>query len=252
MGKTILNQQSTAVPRDVFPDDLRRGYPSIEESREKGAARAVQAVREYAEIAVLALVVALLFKTLIFQTYKIPSESMMPTLCPGDRILVCKCAYGVPVPFTDVFVPSFRTPSRGDVVVFRFPMDHRVYYIKRLVGMPGDTIEIRNKVLYVNGEVYDVAEAQFRDPLVMPGVVSRRDNYGPITIPPGAFFVMGDNRDNSTDSRFWGLVREHEIVGRTVMVLWSWDTEDGGLLGRPAHIRWDRIGTILAHRERDD
>ncbi|MBN1881381.1 MAG: signal peptidase I [Deltaproteobacteria bacterium] len=218
------------------------------ESRAKETTHAVHAVREFAEIIVLALIIVLVCKTLVFQTYRIPSESMVPTLYPGDQILVCKCSYGVPVPFTDVFIFGLREPSRGDVVVFKFPPDHRVHYIKRLVGMPGDTIEIKNKVLYVNGEVYDVAEAQYIDPLVMPGVVSRRDNYGPITIPPGAFFMMGDNRDNSNDSRFWGLVREHEIIGRTVMVYWCRDTGDGGFLGRPAHIRWDRIGTILVHR----
>lgn len=248
MEKTILHQQGTAVTRRVIPGETHREYPSIETYRSKKAVYAVRAVREFAEIIVLALILAVIFKALVFQIYKIPSESMMPTLRPGDRILVCKCAYGIPVPFTDVSVLGLREPSRGDVVVFRFPPDHRVHYIKRLVGLPGDTIEIRNKVLYVNGEVYDVAEAQCIDPVVMPGAVSRRDNYGPITVPSGAFFMMGDNRDNSNDSRFWGLVREHEIIGRTVMIYWSWDTADGGFPARFAHIRWDRIGTILVHR----
>lgn len=248
MEKAVLNQQSTAVTRNVFPDEIHQEYPSIEESRTKKAANAVHAVREFAEIIVLALIIMMVFKALIFQIYKIPSESMMPTLYPGDRILVCKCAYGIPVPFTDVSIPGLREPSRGDVVVFKFPPDHRVHYIKRLVGMPGDTIEIRNKVLYVNDEVYDVAEVQFIDPLVMPGAVSRRDNYGPITVPPNAFFMMGDNRDNSNDSRFWGLVRDNEIIGRTVMIYWSWDTKHGGFPDRFAHIRWDRIGTILVDR----
>ena len=245
--KAVLNQQGAAVTRNVFPDEAHRRHPSIEESQAKRSAHAVHTVREFAEIIVLALIIAAIFKALIFQIYKIPSESMTPTLRPGDRILVCKCAYGIPVPFSDVCILGFRKPSRGDVVVFRFPPDHRVHYIKRLVGMPGDTIEIRNKELYVNGEVYDVAEAQFIDPLVMPGAVSRRDNYGPITVPPNAYFMMGDNRDNSNDSRFWGLVREHEIIGRTVMIYWSWGTTDGGFPGRLAHIRWDRIGTILVH-----
>ena len=206
---------------------------------------AVSAVREFAEIIVLALFIALIFKTLVIQTYKIPSESMTPTLYPGDQILVSKCSYGIPIPFSDISVPGFRTPHRGDVVVFKFPLDHRVHYIKRLVGLPGDTIEIKNKVLYVNGEEYVVAEAQFIDPMVMPGAVSRRDNYGPITVPPGALFMMGDNRDNSNDSRFWGLVDEDELIGRTVMIYWSWDRNNDNFFATCSHIRWDRIGTIL-------
>ena len=245
--KAVLNKQSAAKTQNTFPDEIQPGNCSIEQSNVKKTTHTVHAVREFAEIIVLALIIAMFCKGLIFQIYKIPSESMMPTLFPGDRILVCKCSYGIPVPFTDVFIPGFRTPSRGDVVVFKFPPDHRIHYIKRLVGMPGDTIEIRNKVLYINGEVYDVTGVQFTDPLVMPGAVSRRDNYGPITVPPDAFFALGDNRDNSNDSRFWGLVREHEIIGRTVMIYWSWETTDGGFSGRLANIRWDRIGTILVH-----
>jgi signal peptidase I len=247
VGKAIINQQGVTATRKIFPDETLQDNPSVEASRAKGTEDTVHAVREFAEIIVLALIVALVFKTLLFQTYKIPSESMTPTLLPGDQILVCKCAYGFPVPFTDVFFLGYNEPSRGDVVVFKFPLDHRVHYIKRLVGMPGDIVEIRNKVVYINGEVYDVSETQFMDPVVMPGAVSRRDNYGPITLPPGAYFMMGDNRDNSSDSRFWGLVEDHEIIGRTVMIFWSWEIEDSGFLGRFAHIRWDRIGTILAY-----
>jgi signal peptidase I len=204
--------------------------------------------REYIEAIVFALILALIIKTFFIQAFKIPSGSMIPTLLRGDQILVTKFIYGTRVPFSDVKVLKVRQPRRGDIIVFEYPEDRGTHYIKRLIGLPGDTIEIKDKVVYVNGEKFVVASARFEDPDILPSAITVRDNFGPIVIPPHSYFMMGDNRDNSRDSRFWGFVDEAELVGNALMIYWSWDVTAGGIFERAKNIRWSRLGTILLHK----
>ena len=204
--------------------------------------------REYIEAIIFALILALIIKTFFVQAFKIPSGSMIPTLLKGDQILVTKFVYGTRVPLSDVKLLKVREPIRGDIVVFEYPEDRGIHYIKRLIGLPGDTVEIRDKVVYVNGDEFVVTSAQFEDPGVLPSSISVRDNFGPIVIPPHSYFMMGDNRDNSKDSRFWGVVDEVELVGNSLMIYWSWDISSGGIVDRIRNIRWTRLGMILLHK----
>jgi signal peptidase I len=163
-------------------------------------------LREYAEAILIALLLALFIRTFVVQAFKIPSGSMMNTLLIGDHILVNKFIYGVKNPFTGATWIPFKNPQRKDVVVFKYPVNPKQDYIKRVVGVPGDTIEIRDKKLYVNGELQNEEYAIYLDNRIIPGTVQKRDNMGPITVPEQSLFVMGDNRDNSYDSRFWNFV----------------------------------------------
>jgi signal peptidase I len=204
--------------------------------------------REYVEAIIFALVLALIIKAFVIQAFKIPSGSMIPTLLRGDQILVNKFIYGTRVPFSDVKLFPVREPKRGDIVVFEYPNDRRVHYIKRLIGLPGDKIEIRDKILYVNGERFEVESAQFEDSSIYPSIAGPRDNFGAITVPPDSYFMMGDNRDNSRDSRYWGYVKRSELVGNAVIIYWSWDISAGGIIDRIKNVRWSRLGDILLNR----
>jgi signal peptidase I len=201
--------------------------------------------REYVEAIVFALILALIIKAFVIQAFKIPSGSMVPTLLKGDQILVNKFIYGIRVPFSDVKLFPIRAPKRGDIVVFEYPNNRRVHYIKRLVGLPGDEIELKDKKLYINGERFEIESIQFEDTMIMPSVAGPRDNFDSITVPPNSFFMMGDNRDNSRDSRYWGFVDKSELVGNAVIIYWSWDIGAGGILQRIKNVRWDRLGSIL-------
>lgn len=195
-------------------------------------------LQEYIEAIILAIVIALFIRTFVIQAYKIPSGSMKPTLQIGDHILVSKFNYGVKVPFIRSTLIPFGTPKRGDIVVFIYPEDRSKDFIKRLIGLPGDTIQIRDKKILLNGQPYTDNHGVYVDNLVIPGSVQPRDNFGPVTVPEGSFFVMGDNRDESYDSRFWGMVSEKDILGKALVIYWSWNQEEHW-------VRFDRIGTIL-------
>ncbi|MBI5135891.1 MAG: signal peptidase I [Nitrospirae bacterium] len=200
--------------------------------------RSQSKLREYAEAIVIAVVLALFIRTYIVQAYKIPSGSMLETLQIGDHLLVNKFLYGVRIPFTDKRVLQMRPPQRGDVVVFKYPEDESKDFIKRVIGLPGDTIEVINKVVYLNGAPFQIPTEQHLDPLIYPAELQPRDNLGPVTVPPGSYFVMGDNRDHSLDSRFWGFVREEKILGKAVVIYWSWAQNTHG-------VRFDRIGDLI-------
>ncbi len=193
--------------------------------------------REYAEALIVALVLALFIRSFIVQAFKIPSGSMLPTLQIGDHILVNKFLYGlrVPYPFERVVV-QWGQPHQGDVIVFVYPKDRSKDFIKRVVAVGGDTVEIRHKQVYVNGIKFDLPQAAFADAnREIPGL---RDNYGPATVPPNKLFVMGDNRDRSHDSRFWGFVDLDEVKGKAFLIYWSWD-------GADRWVRWERIGSLI-------
>ena len=190
--------------------------------------------RENIEAILIAIVIALFIRTFIVQAFKIPSGSMLETLQIGDHILVNKFIYGVKIPFTDgrVLIPV-KDPMRGDIVVFKYPEDPSKDYIKRVVAVAGDTVSIVDKQLYVNDNaVTDQAYAMYSH------VPTLADNMMPVVVPENKLFVMGDNRDNSHDSRFWGFVDLSAVKGKAFMIYWSWDRERFG-------VRWNRIGDLL-------
>jgi len=194
---------------------------------------------EYAQAILIALFLALIIRTFVVQAFKIPSGSMIQTLLIGDHILVNKFAYGVRNPLTRELWVDGGAPGRGDVIVFVYPLDKEKDFIKRVVGTGGDTIEIIDKKVYVNGEMFpDPVGVQYTDPRILPASISPRDNMGPLTVPEGSLFVMGDNRDQSYDSRFWGVVPVKEIKGKAFVIYWSWNSDDF----RP---RFGRIGHLI-------
>lgn len=195
-------------------------------------------IREYAEAIIVALILALFIRTFVVQAFKIPSGSMIPTLLIGDHILVNKFSYGIKNPFNGTVWIPLGTPERKDVIVFKYPENPSQDFIKRVIGLPGDRIEIRDKEVYVNGEKFTVDNAVHRDPKIYPGPRPPRDNYGPVTVPPQSLFVMGDNRDNSHDSRFWGFVDFKEVKGKAFMLYWSWNKDEFS-------VRWQRIGDLI-------
>ncbi len=190
--------------------------------------------REYVEALLIALVLALVVRTFVVQAFKIPSESMLETLQVGDHLLVNKFMYGVKWPFTNSYAIEGADPERGDVVVFEYPKDPSIDYIKRIVGLPGDVVEVRNKQLFINGEALEESYIRHSQPHSIEPV---RDNFGPVTVPAGAYFVMGDNRDNSLDSRFWGFVEKSAIRGKAWRIYWSANGLDT--------IRWQRMGSAI-------
>ena len=190
--------------------------------------------REYGEALIVALILAMVIRTFVVQAFKIPSESMVKTLLVGDHLLASKFSYGIKIPFTHSYVYKGSDPVKGDIIIFEYPNDPSVDYIKRIIGAPGDTIEVRNKQLFRNGEPVKEGYIHFTEPDRIQPV---RDNFGPVTVPADKYFVMGDNRDNSMDSRFWGFVDRSAIRAKAWRIYWSW----GGL----GDIRWDRIGKAV-------
>lgn len=194
--------------------------------------------RENIEAIVIAIILALIIRTFVVQAFKIPSGSMKDTLLVGDHILVNKFIYGIKIPFTDIKIFDFRKPNRGEVIVFSYPKDESKDYIKRVIGVGGDKILIRNKKIYLNGKLYDDSYGVYRDHTIIPGHVQPRDNYGPQVVPKDYLFVMGDNRDRSADSRFWGFVHLNKVKGKAFIIYWSWS-------GFMRDIKWGRIGKLI-------
>jgi len=203
-------------------------------------------LREYVEAIIVAVLLALFVRTFVVQAFKIPSGSMLPTLQIGDHLLVTKFSYGVRLPITGTVLFSRPGPVRGDVVVFRFPRDRSLDYIKRVIGIGGDTIEIRDKLVFVNGQKIADPHAHYTSRDIMSAVGGPRDNFGPVKVPEGKIFLMGDNRDNSYDSRFWGFVDLPEVLGKALIIYWSWDVDKALFsLSRYTSIRWDRLGDFV-------
>ncbi|MDR9501373.1 MAG: signal peptidase I [Desulfurivibrionaceae bacterium] len=203
-------------------------------------------IREYVEAILIALLLALFIRTFIVQAFKIPSGSMLPTLQIGDHILVSKFSYALKNPFTNTALISFAEPERGDIIVFKYPVKEDIDYIKRVIGIAGDRLEIREKDVFVNGERFEVPQAMHLDSTIIPAEQSPRDNYGPVTVPADSVFVMGDNRDNSHDSRFWGFVNHKAIRGKAFIIYWSWDLRHPPFsLQRLQSIRWNRLADTL-------
>ena len=202
------------------------------EATQSGAAQSTEPairkkslVREYTESIVIALLLALVIRTYLVQAFKIPSGSMEDTLVIGDHLLVNKFIYGTKIPFTDSQVVKVRDPRRGDVIVFEYPEDPSKDFIKRVIGTPGDVVEGKDKKVYVNGRLYQNPNEIHKEKELVPKEMNPRDTFGPVTVPPNSYFVMGDNRDRSYDSRFWGFVSRDKIKGLAFIKYWSWDRE---------------------------
>jgi len=183
-------------------------------------------VRQYAEAFIIAIVLALVIRTVVVQAFKIPSGSMLPTLQIGDHILVNK------------FIYWFTDPQRGDIIVFKFPQDEGRDFIKRAIALPGEKVEVRGKQVYVNEKPLQEPYAAHLDRAIQESPFSPRDSFGPVVVPPGQLFMMGDNRDYSMDSRFWGFLDMKKIKGKAFIIYWSWDRDRF----RP---RWGRIGMLI-------
>lgn len=189
---------------------------------------------EYGEAIVLAIILALFIRTFIVQAFFIPSGSMLDTLQIGDRLLVNKFLYGIKIPFTDKYLVRFSDPQRGDIIVFRYPEDPSVDFIKRIVGVPGDVLFMKDNVLYRNGKPVDEPFVRHSEPGSNP--LARR-NFDAVVVPEDEYFVMGDNRDNSRDSRYWGFVKRSAIHGKAWRIYWS----SNGL----SNIRLSRMGRLV-------
>jgi signal peptidase I len=235
-----------------------------EAARAKAQARADEALREphvieYARSFFPVILIVLLLRSFLVEPFRIPSNSMMPTLLTGDFILVNKFTYGIRLPVLNKKIIEVGAPQRGDVIVFRFPKDPSIDYIKRVIGVPGDHVVYRDKVLYINDRRADQVilgvYAGVGSGSVMTGatqlvehlddvkhdiLTDSRKNFGDIDIivPPGQYFAMGDNRDNSNDSRFWGTVPEQNLVGKAFMIWMNFDSANSG-------VDWSRIGSQI-------
>ncbi|RJP38576.1 MAG: signal peptidase I [Desulfobacteraceae bacterium] len=217
---------------------MKRKNKDDKSEAEKQAAAPKSRLRENIEAIIIAVILALFIRTFIIQAFKIPSGSMLPTLQIGDHILVNKFIYGVKLPYLNTNLIPVGEPERDAIIVFRYPEEPDKDFIKRVIAVPGDVLEIRNKKVFVNHEPLEHPYAVYTDTHVIPAQVNPRDNLGPITVPPDSYFVMGDNRDNSYDSRFWGFVDASEIRGKAFIIYWSWDSNQFG-------VRWNRIGSLI-------
>lgn len=214
----------------------------------------------------MALVLFLIIRTFLLEAFQIPSGSMEHTLLAGDFLFVNKAVYGAQIPGTNARMPGFSTPRRGDVIVFAYPKDPTLSYVKRVIGAPGDTVEMRLGQVYLNGgaidepyvqrvdPLHDGFDSEFnwqRDYLVQASQEQRRryhptrDTWGPLRVPARKYFVLGDNRDNSADSRYWGFVDESAVKGRPLVVYFSYDRGTRDPLPWLTDIRWSRLGSLI-------
>jgi signal peptidase I len=236
---------------------------------------------EWFRSVVIALALFFVVRSFFVEAFKIPTGSMEGTLLVGDFLLVNKMVYGAEVPFTKVKLPALRTPQRGDIIVFQWPVDRTKNFVKRIVGMPGDTLEMRNGSLILNGQLKrepyvvhtspgsDVSDEEFkwqqayllganhpvptppRSPLAVatlqasPGYHPTRNNWGPLVVPEGNYFVLGDNRDNSLDSRYWGWVADSLVRGQPLVVYYSYDPNGTVKLDWLTRVRWKRFGEMI-------
>ncbi|MCX6826545.1 MAG: signal peptidase I [candidate division Zixibacteria bacterium] len=208
--------------------------------------------REYAEVIIISLLSAIFLRLFVVSAYRVDSGSMEDTLFEGDYIFVNKLAY------------KFSEPKAGDIAVFVSPLNPTKDYVKRIIALPGQTVEVIDKIIYVDDQLAPIiSEVKNSDPKILPGQLSLRDNFGPLQVPRDQYFVLGDNRDNSQDSRFWGFVPKESLEGRAIFVYWSWTPDKTApkwefpyiisavrlpfyfLFNFPSHTRWDRLFTAL-------
>ena len=253
VGDSRVGQSARAAPPESAPLEKRRS-------------RLVRWFDSWMRSLGMALVLFLLIRTFLIEAFQIPSGSMERTLLAGDFLFVNKWVYGAQIPGTGARLPGFVTPQRGDVIVFAYPKNPNLNYVKRVIGVPGDTLEMRAGEVRVNREPLVEPYAQRVDPshdsfdpefnwqrafLATPSPEARRryhptrDTWGPLVVPPGAYFVLGDNRDNSADSRYWGFVDASAVKGRPLVVYFSYDREAHDPLPWLTDIRWRRLGSVI-------
>ena len=197
-------------------------------------------IEETIRLLLFAVALSLVIRVSVAEAYHIEQSSMENTLFPGDTVLGNKFLYGIRVPFTDIRLPAVREPRPGDVIVLDSPIEEGVRLVKRVVAVAGQTLEIREKKLYVDGREMPLpGEGKYVDGRVLPGELSSRDYLGPLVVPPGRLFVMGDNRDVSLDSRGWGFLDRDLVLGRVSVVLYSWDSDPA--IPFWARLRWGRF-----------
>jgi len=199
--------------------------------------------REYFESIVIAVILALFIRTWVVQAFKIPTGSMENNLLVGDHLLVDKFVFApAPTALERALLPV-REVKRGDVIVFKYPMEPERDFIKRVIGLPGETLELKKKVVYINGQPLKEDYVHFLVPIGAGGLeaMDKRDDYGPVTVPEGYYFAMGDNRDNSQDSRWWGFLSRDYIKGKALMVYWSYEPENGSVTTFLTGTRWNRL-----------
>ena len=204
--------------------------------------------REYFESICIAVILALFVRTFVVQAFKIPTGSMENNLLIGDHLLVNKFVFGPTTGAVERAILPMRDIRRGDIAVFKYPDEPERDFIKRVIGLPGEQIEVRQKRVYVNGKLLDEPYAHYIEAPPPPHeaepasrVLSTgdpRDNYGPVTVPPKHYFVMGDNRDNSQDSRYWGFLPRDYVKGRALVIYWSYEAQAGNIL---SGTRWRRL-----------
>jgi signal peptidase I len=292
-ARRILKKKSYRIPQSVASEvtaaveglqqamagsdfeRVRKAISVLDESMDQHLAFARKStLREYSESIGVAVAIALLLRAFVVEAFQIPSGSMIPTLEVGDHIFVSKFAYGLGIPFTNAKIFEFSEPQRGDVIVFKYPIDPATDYIKRVVGLPGDNIEVRRHEVFINGKRVPREQipkpCRYVDVQQVPGMVDEHEcelweetldgrrhstiqepgrgghDFSRTVVPPGHVFVMGDNRDNSSDSRVWGTVQHDLIKGRALIVWWSRATSQGwGLGGWFKSIRWGRFFQVV-------
>jgi signal peptidase I len=186
-------------------------------------------LREYFESIVIAVILALFIRTFVVQAFKIPTGSMEPNLLIGDHLLVNKFVFGPNASLLERVLLPLGTIRRHDVIVFKYPEEPDRDFIKRVIGLPGETVEVRERKVYINGQALDEPYAHYLAPVAAPSELHEvtsidvRDHYGPVTVPPDQYFMMGDNRDNSADSRYWGFLRRDYIKGKALVIYWSYE-----------------------------
>ncbi len=262
---------STPVTGGEILDGVPGGLPprSITPAQRMDALRELNRTRsgfdflsEWAKILLVSVFLFVFIRTFLVEAFKIPSGSMENTLQVGDFLLVNKLVYGAEVPFTHARLPRLREPRRGDVIVFEYPEDLTKNFVKRLIGVPGDTIEMREGSLIRNGTLVSESYVQHTEPDADPvqedfkwqrnylvrtaaaaaGYRPSRNNWGPLVVPKGNYFVLGDNRDNSLDSRYWGWVPDSLVKGRPFVIYYSYAPDSVDTFAWLTHVRWTRLG----------
>lgn len=235
---------------------------------ERAKRRAKGFVRDWIETIISVAIMVFVIRVTVVEAYRIPTSSMEETLLVGDFLLVNKFIYGIRtpdwigIPFTKIGfnipytrLPGLVEPKQGDIIVFRYPKDESVNYIKRCVAVEGQTVEIRNKILYVDGKPlpdpphlqhldYRTIPPELQERGIYPMGAGNRDNYGPVTVPPENYFMMGDNRDNSLDSRYWGFLPKKNVVGKALIIYFSWD-KSSPFYRLHKKVRWNRILDLI-------
>ena len=207
-------------------------------------------VREYFESIVIAVILALFVRTWVVQAFKIPTGSMENNLLIGDHLLVNKFAFAPTATGIERVVLPIRNIKRGDIVVFKYPDEPERDFIKRVIGLPGETLELRNKKVYINGQPLEEPYVHFLEPASTSQEVTSfdvRERYGPVHVPDGQYFVMGDNRDNSQDSRYWGFLPQHYIKGKALMIYWSYESDREDYLDEGAGATIKGLFSVVTH-----